>query len=100
MVYSNLLIEVQSWDLTMARFDELGVQAVPSIYRGPYRPDLFDDLAKALDLTKQEGFVARTAEAFAESAMPECVGKYVREGHVQSEVHWMKAEFIPNKLAD
>lgn len=92
--------EVQPWDLTLARFEELRVQAVPTLYRGPYQNGLFDRLAKSLDLTRQEGFVVRTAEAFMESAMPERVGKYVREGHVQSEMHWMKTELIPNKLAD
>lgn len=91
--------EVQSWDLTMARFDELGVHPVPTLYRGAFRPDLFDELARSLDLTKQEGFVVRRAAAFAESAMSEAMGKYVRAGHVQSDVHWMKAELIPNKLA-
>ncbi|WP_245462717.1 RNA ligase family protein [Rhizobium leguminosarum] len=92
--------EVQSWDMTLARFEELSIQPVPTIYRGPYRPGLFDDLAKTLDVNKQEGFVARTAGAFAETAMPDCVGKYVREGHVQTETHWMKAELIPNRLAE
>lgn len=91
--------EVQTWDLTQARFEELGIQPVPMLYRGPYRPSLFDDLAQALDLTKQEGFVARIAGSFMESDMPRRVGKYVREGHVQSETHWMKAELIPNRLA-
>lgn len=92
--------EVQSWDMTLARFEELSIQPVPTIYRGPYRPGLFDDLAKTLDVNKQEGFVARTAGAFAETAMPDCLGKYVREGHVQTETHWMKAELIPNRLAE
>lgn len=91
--------EVQSWDLTQARFEELGIQPVPTLYRGPYRTGLLEDLARTLDLSKQEGFVARTAESFAESDMPQRVGKYVRKGHIQSEVHWMKAELIPNKLA-
>lgn len=92
--------EVQGWDLTLARFEELGIHPVPTLYRGPYRNGLFDDLAKTLDLSTQEGFVARIADAFAETAMPERVGKYVREGHVQSEIHWMKAELIANRLAD
>ena len=92
--------EVQSWDLTQARFEELGIQSVPTLYRGPYRPGLFDELAQALDLTRQEGFVARVAGSFAESEMPWRVGKYVREGHVQSDVHWMKAELIPNRLSE
>lgn len=90
--------EVQSWDLTLARFDELGIQPVPTLYKGPYRPGLFYDLARALDLTKQEGFVARIAGSFAESDMPSRMGKYVRAGHVQSETHWMKAELIANRL--
>lgn len=92
--------EVQAWDLTLARFDELGIRPVPTLYRGPYRSGLFDDLAKALDPSRQEGFVARVADAFAETAMPERMGKYVRQGHVQSEVHWMKSDLIPNKLAE
>jgi hypothetical protein len=91
--------EVQAWDPTLARFQELGIQPVPTLYRGPYRLGLFDDLAKTLDLGRQEGFVARVAGAFAEGAMPERVGKYVRAGHVQSEVHWMQAELIPSRLA-
>lgn len=91
--------EVQSWDLTQARFEELGIMPVPTLYRGPYRAGLFDDLAQALDPGRQEGFVARIAGSFPEGDMPARVGKYVREGHVQSEIHWMKAELIPNRLA-
>lgn len=92
--------QVQSWDLTLARFEELGIQPVPMLYRGPYRPSLFDHIAKALDLTRQEGFVARIAGSFRESEMPERVGKYVRQGHVQSDTHWMKAELIANRLGE
>lgn len=92
--------EVQSWDLTLARFDELGIRPVPTLYRGQYRPGLFDDLARTLDLNSQEGFVARVAGAFSEAEMPDRVGKYVRAGHVQSEIHWMKAELVANRLAE
>ncbi|MDT1064786.1 RNA ligase family protein [Paracoccus sp. CPCC 101403] len=92
--------EVQSWVLTQARFEELGIQPVPSLYRGPYRAGLFEDLTQALDVTKQEGFVARIAGSFAEADMPRRVGKYVRKGHVQLETHWTKAELIPNRLAE
>jgi hypothetical protein len=92
--------EVQGWDLTLARFEELGIRPVPTLYRGPYRAGLFEDIARSLDPNRQEGFVARIADAFPESAMPESMGKYVRAGHVQSEVHWMKADLVPNRLAD
>lgn len=90
---------VQPWDLTQARFSELGIQSVPTLYRGPYRTDLFDHLVQDLDLTTQEGFVARISDSFAETDMPRRMGKYVREGHVQSETHWMKAELIANRLS-
>ena len=92
--------EIQPWDLTRARFEELGIQPVPTLYRGPYHPSLFTQLAQALDLSRQEGFVARIAEAFAETDMPRRMGKYVRDGHVQSEIQWMKAALIPNRLAE
>ncbi len=91
--------QVQSWDGTLARFAELGIAAVPTLYRGSYKPGLFENIAAGLDRTKQEGFVARVADAFAEVEMPARMGKYVRAGHVQDEEHWMKAELVPNHLA-
>ncbi len=90
---------IQPWDDTLGRFAELGVVSVPTLHRGPYRPDLFEDLALGLNIETQEGFVARVVNAFSENEMPQCMGKYVREGHVQSESHWMKTELIPNKMA-
>lgn len=91
--------EVQPWDLTLKRFSFLGVTPVPELYRGPYRTGLFEDLASELDTEKQEGFVARVAGAYSEADMSECLGKYVRAGHVQSDKHWMHAELTPNHLA-
>lgn len=92
--------KIQSWDATLARFDELGITPVPTIFRGPFRHKLFDKLASDLDRNKQEGFVVRIAAAFDEAEMSIRMGKFVRAGHVQSETHWMKAELIPNRLAD
>ncbi|WHO80787.1 RNA ligase family protein [Rhizobium leguminosarum] len=92
--------EVQSWDLTQARFKELGIVPVSTLYRGPYKAGLFEDTAASLDKTKQEGFVVRIADAFLETEMPVRMGKYVRDNHVQSETHWMQSELIPNRLAN
>lgn len=89
---------VRSWDETLGRFDELGITAVPLLYRGVYEPELFERLAADLDLSRQEGFVARVATAFPEAEMPSCMGKYVRSDHVQSDVHWMNAPIVPNGL--
>ncbi|MEL7132236.1 MAG: RNA ligase family protein [Pseudomonadota bacterium] len=90
---------VRSWDDTLERFGELGVTPVPTLYRGPYHSTLFDNLSTTLNLATQEGFVARVASAFPENDMSERMGKYVRDGHVQSESHWMKAPLVPNKMA-
>ena len=91
--------EIQSWDLTVRRFKSLGITPVPTLYRGPFKTDLFEELAASLDKTKQEGFVVRVAGAFCEADMQIYMGKYVRPGHVQSETHWMHADLIPNRLA-
>lgn len=92
--------EVQSWDLTLARFEELGIVPVPTLYRGPYEAGLFEQTAASLNRTRQEGFVVRTADAFPEADMSVRMGKYVRANHVQSETHWMQSELIPNRLAN
>ncbi|WP_286192759.1 RNA ligase family protein [Stappia sp. BW2] len=91
--------EIQSWDKTLCRFEELGISSVPTLFRGGFRASLFEEIIASLDFTKQEGFVVRIADAFNEGDMPVSMGKYVRAGHVQSETHWMKAELIANQLA-
>ena len=90
---------IQSWDDTVLRFEQLGITPVMELYRGPYTDQLFEDVAERLNLSKQEGFVARDASSFSETEMPNRMGKFVRANHVQSETHWMKAEMVPNRLA-
>ncbi|WP_026371966.1 RNA ligase family protein [Rhizobium sp. 42MFCr.1] len=89
----------QAWDSTIERFDELGITAVKTIYRGPFRPGLFEELALSLDTRNREGFVVRVAGAFAETEMQIRMAKYVRADHVQTETHWMKSEMTPNLLS-
>ncbi|WP_144432512.1 hypothetical protein [Shimia marina] len=90
--------EIQSWDITITRFEELGIQPVKTLYRGPYRANLFEDMAKKLNTDTQEGFVARISNSFSEADIPYCMGKYVRANHVQSDIHWSKADLLPNGL--
>lgn len=90
--------EVQAWDATLAKFAGLGIVPVRTLYRGPFKSDLFQTIASSLDRSTQEGFVVRVAGAFTEAAMPVRMGKYVRAGHVQSEEHWMNAPLVPNRL--
>lgn len=90
---------VQSWNATLARFAELGITPVPELYRGRFSDQVVAQVISDLDLDTQEGFVVRTTMAFKEEDMPMHLGKYVREGHVQSETHWMNAEMVKNGLA-
>jgi hypothetical protein len=90
--------DIQPWDATLNRFNELGIEPVKTLYRGPFGEGVFEEVAERLDLIKQEGFVVRSAAGFKEAEMPTRMGKYVRAGHVQSEVHWTKSELIPNRL--
>ena len=89
---------VQSWDATLSRFLELGITAVPELYRGWFSVKVVADVIAGLDLDTQEGFVVRTTAAFNEEDMPTHLAKYVREGHVQSDTHWMNAELVKNRL--
>lgn len=89
---------VQPWDDTLARFLELGIQPVPTLYRGAYRDGLLEEIAEALDRDRQEGFVARVAGPFPVDEMAYRMGKYVRADHVQSDIHWTKAPIVANGL--
>ncbi|MDH6265448.1 hypothetical protein M2360_000838 [Rhizobium sp. SG_E_25_P2] len=91
--------EVQAWDLTLVRLNELGITPVPTLYRGPFGPGLFEDLAVSLDTLSQEGYVVRVASSFRESEMPFRMGKFVRANHVRSEKHWRSTAVIPNRLS-
>jgi len=90
--------EVQSWDETLGRFEELGVMPVPVLQRGKFNDAEVNSVLNLLDLNTQEGFVVRSISPFLESDMATHIAKYVREGHVQSDIHWTKAPIVKNRL--
>ncbi|MDE4190498.1 RNA ligase family protein [Phaeobacter gallaeciensis] len=90
---------IQSWEDTQARLSELGISSVPELFRGPFSTTLVDQLVAQMDFDRQEGFVIRTTGSFTEAEMATHLGKYVRADHVQSDIHWMKAELVKNGLA-
>lgn len=92
--------ELQSWDDTMQRFEELGIKSVPMLYRGMYNADLVENISKKLDLAKQEGFVMRASSAISSEDFSLLIGKFVRKGHVQTDKHWMHSEIIKNNLVE
>lgn len=89
----------QSWDDTVARFAQLGIQPVPVLARGDLSKADVEELTHKLDLETQEGLVVRDAGAFHEDEMGVRMAKYVREGHVQTDTHWMHAQIVKNGLA-
>lgn len=90
--------EIKGWDETLGRFEELGVKPVPVLQRGQFDDVAIKSVLDLLDLDNQEGFVVRSIAPFLESEMVTHIAKYVREGHVQSETHWSKAEIVKNGL--
>ena len=90
--------EIQGWDDTMSRFETLGITPVPVLYRGRFDDAAVTSVLAGLNVQTQEGFVVRSAAAFAEADMATHIAKYVRAGHVQSDTHWTKAEIVKNGL--
>lgn len=87
-----------AWHDAVAVFDMLGIIPAPVLYRGIFDEHALRKLAAEQDPSKIEGYVARVAAAFPEDQYLTHVAKYVRAKHVQTDVHWMHAEIVPNKL--
>ncbi|GIT90507.1 2'-5' RNA ligase [Jannaschia pagri] len=90
---------VLGWDETLARFEGLGITPVPILHRGPPSVGVIDTTVGSLDLTRQEGLVVRVAGSFPEAQQDRYLGKWVRAGHVATDVHWTKGPLVPNRLA-
>lgn len=82
------------WDATVRFARDRGMPVPRVLWRG-----VFDEKAlRALrvDLTRQEGFVVRTAAGFTRAEFTRRVAKWVRRGHVQTDQHWMQAPVVVN----
>lgn len=89
-----------SHDDTLEYFDLLGIEPVPVVYRGNFRPAIIKELTANLDTNVHEGLVMRKARAFQYGEFRRCVAKWVRKGHVQTNKHWMYGQRVePNALA-
>jgi hypothetical protein len=88
-----------SWDDTSEWLELLDIVSVPVLWRGVLRSRTFlRHFSSKLDLEQQEGFVVRLADSFSFEDFSNCVGKWVRGGHVQTDQHWIHAKMIENKL--
>ncbi|WP_299532228.1 RNA ligase family protein [uncultured Streptomyces sp.] len=89
------------WDETVAVLRELGVPAVPVLWRGALDArggKALRALAKGLDTGRVEGYVVRPAEGFGAAEFGRSVAKWVRAGHVTTGTHWMHERVVPNGL--
>lgn len=87
-----------SWDKTEEWFDTFDLPTVPVLYTGMFDIDAIREIEESMDFEKQEGYVVRLYSAFTAVEFSTCVGKYVREGHVQTDEHWTKQPITPNEL--
>jgi hypothetical protein len=87
-----------SWDDTLFFFKEIGIVPVKEIYRGGFDLTKIKKLTHNIDTNKDEGFVCRLTKSFDYDDFSNCVVKWVRKNHVQTESHWMHSNIITNKL--
>ncbi len=91
--------ECVDWDLSLLRFEELGLDVAPTLYRGVWDENVIKALWSPMyGNNEMEGFVVRTVEGFHINEFQHHVAKFVREKHVQTDKHWAYAEIVPNKL--
>jgi hypothetical protein len=86
------------WDSTVEFFELLGIEPVPTLYRGVFDAVLLERMARELDTSVNEGFVVRLADSFEYSDFGSSVAKWVRASHVQSDKHWMHGAVVPNGI--
>jgi len=88
--------EALSWDETVEWANLLGFETVPVLFRGQFDRKIIETIK--IDTERQEGYVVRVADRFRFSDFSHSLAKWVRQGHVQTDKHWMFAEIIPNQL--
>lgn len=83
-----------SWDASCELMAKCGVLPVPVLYDGEYDEKLIKTLYDGI----AEGYVIRLADSITRDDFKTSVGKFVRQNHVQTDVHWMQSEVIKNKI--
>lgn len=88
---------VLPWGEMVEWCELLSLKPVPVLWRGMWNESEMREFHNTLDLEKQEGYVVRISEGFRQDNWGLWVGKWVRRGHVQTDVHWTK-NWVPNEL--
>lgn len=85
-----------SWEETVAYAEMLGLNMVPTLYKGVWD----EKKIRALWTGTGEGYVVRKAESFIRAEFSTSIAKFVRRNHVQTEAHWMHQSMIVNGLRE
>jgi hypothetical protein len=75
--------------------------SIPKVlYRGIYNRNIIQNLYTPIKENgdEMEGYVVQINKKFRHNEFNENVAKYVRQGHVQSDEHWLQQEMIKNEL--
>lgn len=81
-----------SWRDTLEYFNVLGIKPVNVLYDGIFNEKSIRNII--LDTNKTEGYVLRITDEFHYSEFKKYVGKFVRNGHIQTVKHWMYGQQI------
>lgn len=81
---------------TLEWFELLGIQPVEVVYDGIFDDAAMRRMADEVMEAGHEGVVYRVADAIPYREFPDLVGKAVREGHVQTDQHWLHGEIRRN----
>jgi hypothetical protein len=85
-----------SWDQTLEWAEILGLNTPAILYRGLWNQAWFDKFS--IETDQCEGYVVRLSEGYHYDEFTQCVAKWVRASHVQSDKHWMHAAIIANHM--
>lgn len=84
------------WDETVSCLRALGIPVPRVLWRGTFDERALRALS--VDRDRQEGYVVRTVEGFADDDFARRVAKWVRPHHVRTGTHWMHAAVVENGL--
>lgn len=79
-----------SWDDMMEIAESLELVTPTVFYRGEWDAKKFEKIFDDLDKSKVEGYTIRVVDSFHYDDFSKSLVKAVRDGHVQTDVHWRK----------
>lgn len=77
-----------SWEDTLDYFELLDIETVPVLYKGLWDEELIKNIhCSQYDGCECEGYVVRISEEFDYRDFKDCVGKYVRDNHINPHMN-------------